>query len=182
MKKLLYIIFAAVLTASVFTMSACGDKAIDIQKPIVATVDTTVSIDNLQSELSKLKDEYNKITKIYDDSLKKSINIYCENYLSFTGSATDNIEKIKDVVSEDYYEELLSQTGHKKSDEKYEQSTGLDKLYYDNNSSPSDSIEVIALCKQTIIYDDNVTTDDVTYVFDMLYKNDKWIINGTETK
>ena len=72
----------------------------------------------------------------------------------------------------------MSQTGHKKSDEDYEQATGLDKLYYGNNSSPSDNIEVIALCKQTVIYDDKVTTSDVTYIFDMLYKSGNWVING----
>lgn len=178
MKKSIYLLLTAVLIISSFTMTACGKDVKEISTPIVATIDTSVNIDSIQSELSELKDKYSNITKLYDKSLKDSINTYCEKYLSFTGSATDNIEKIKDIVSEEYYEDLMSQTGHKKSDEDYEQSTGLNKLYYGNNSSPSDNIEVIALCKQTIIYDDKVTTSDVTYIFDMLYKSDKWVING----
>lgn len=181
MKKSLCILFAAALAFSLFTMSACGKQNKEVPKPIIADTGATADIVSLQSELSESKDKYSDITKIYDKSLEESINTYCEKYLSFSGSATDNIEKIKDVVSNDYYNELLSQTGHEQSDEDYEQSTGLDKLYYDNNSSPSDSIDVIALCKQTVIYDDDVTTDNVNYIFNMLYKNDKWVINGTET-
>lgn len=178
MKKSIYLLLTAILIISTLTMTACGKNTNEISTPLVATIDTSVNIDSIQSELSELKDKYSNITRIYDKSLKESINTYCEEYLSFTGSATDNIAKIKDVVSDEYYQELMSQTGHKKSDDDYEQSTGLDKLYYDNNSSPSDSIEVIALCKQTVIYDDEVTTDNVTYIFDMLYKSGKWVING----
>lgn len=178
MKKTIYLLLTAVLIISSLTMTACTKKSNEISHPLVATLDTGVNIDSIQSELSELKDKYSNITKIYDKSLKDSINTYCEKYLSFTGSATDNAKKIKDVVSDEYYEELMSQTGHKKSDEDYEQSTGLDKLYYGNNSSPSDNIEVIALCKQTVIYDDKVTTSDVTYIFDMLYKSGNWVING----
>lgn len=178
MKKSIYLLLTAVLIISSFTMTACGKNVKEISTPIVATIDTSVNIDSIQSELSEFKDKYSNITRIYDKSLKESINTYCEEYLSFTGSATEKIKKIKDVVSEEYYEELISQTGHKKFDYDYEQSTGLDKLYYDNNSSPSDRIEVIALCKQTVIYDDEVTTGNVTYIFDMLYKSDKWVING----
>lgn len=178
MKKTIYLLLTTALIISSLTMTACSKKSNETSHTLVATLDTGVNIDSLQSELSEVKDKYSNITRIYDKSLKESINTYCEEYLSFTGSATDNAKKIKDVVSDEYYEELMSQTGHKISDKDYEQSTGLNKLYYDNNSSPSDSIEVIALCKQTIIYDDKVTTSDVTYIFNMLYKVGKWVING----
>lgn len=180
MRKIISILFAIVLTVSVFILSSCDKEVNQTQNTAVATIDTAVNIDDLQSELSELKNEYNNIIRIYDDSLEKSINIYCEEYLSFSGSASDNIEKIKDIVTNKYYNELISQTGHKKCDKKYEQSTGLDKLYYDKNLTPSDNIEIVALCKQTVIFNNNVTTNNVIYIFGMVYENDKWIINSTE--
>ncbi len=180
MRKIISILFAIVLTVSAFILSSCNKEINQTPNTAVATIDTAVNINDLQSELSELKDEYNNIIRIYDDSLEKSINTYCEEYLSFSGSASDNIEKIKYIVTNKYYNELISQTGHNKSNKKYEQSTGLDKLYYDKNLSPSDNIEIIALCKQTVIYNNNVTTNNVIYIFDMVYENDKWIINSTE--
>lgn len=168
---------SAVLILSSF-LSGCSKKTNEVPKPNIATTDTSISVEQLQSALTKLETKYDDITKIYDDTLEKSINTYCEKYLSYSDSATENIEKIRNVVTNDYYDELQSQTGHQKSNEDYEQSTGVEHLYYENFSEPFDSVNVLAHCKQTVIYDDEVKTDDSFYTFDMSFENSSWKINS----
>ncbi len=181
MKKILYSLLITSLLVSALTMSACGRKPTEKPLPHTATIDSAVDIEKLQSDYTTLESKYNDVTKIYDDTLEKSINTYCEKYLSYNGSAVDNIKNIKDVVTDTYYSELMSQTGHQKSLDNYEQSTGIVKLYYSNYSSPSDSIEILALCKQTVIYNNEVNTSNAVYTFDMMYKNNRWLINETKT-
>lgn len=178
MKKILYYLLTASLLIS--CLAACSIKSTDSDSTIdtAVTEETAVNIYDLQDKYNQLKSDYDSIAKIYDDTLESSINTYCEKYLSYSGSATDNIDSIKDVITNSYYNELMSQTGHQKYDDDYEQATGLYKIFYENYSSPSDNIEVISLCKQTVILDDKVTTEDAVYIFEMLYENNKWIING----
>lgn len=168
----------SLLAVLAITMSACSNKADNTQISEPTVVATTVSTEKLQSELNELNEKYENIIKIYDQSLKDSINTYCEEYLSYSGSATDNVEKIKDIVTENYYSELQSQTGHQKSDDDYEQSTGVENLYYSDCSSPSDTTDVMAHCKQTIIFDDEVKTLEAYYIFEMIFENGIWKINS----
>lgn len=175
MKKKLILFTSAILLIA--TLSACS-KTDEVSATNIATSDTSINIEQLQSDFSEIENKYNDITKIYDETLEASINEYCEKYLSYTGTATDNIEKVKDIVTDNYYDELQSQTGHQKSDEDYEQSTGVQKLYYENFSEPSDSIDVLAHCKQTVIYYDEVSTYNVFYTFEMKLKSDTWKINS----
>ena len=163
---------------ALFTLSACRNKSNCTSSINNTTANTAPNIEGLQDELSELKDKYNESIKIYEDNLEYAINTYCKNYLSYIGSATDNIEKIKDIVTDDYYSELQSQIGHKKSEDDYEQFTGIEKLYYSNYSSPSESTDILVQCKQTVIFDDEVDTYDVYYVFGMTYEKGIWKVNS----
>lgn len=96
---------------------------------VITTPETTIDIKNLESELSDITDKYNKINKIYDDSLVTTINQYCSNYLSFKGNATDNIDKISDCITQGYMNTLKSQAGHEQQKVDYQQSTGIEKIY-----------------------------------------------------
>ena len=183
MKKVLFILLTLSILISIFSMTGC-DNNVTVTQPIAAssdTVQTTVDIDNIIEENNLLKQELADASKIYDDTLESAVNTYCEKYLSYSGSATDNIYKVENIITESYYNELLSQTGHQKSDDDYEQSTGLDKLYYSENSLPSDNIEVIAICKQTVIYKDEIKNNNVFYTFNLVYDVDKWKINGVDS-
>lgn len=160
-------------------MSACTNQA-NTETPDSASKSTTVSIEEMQIQLSEIKDKYNGIMKMYDDSINSSIDTYCEEYLSYYGSATNNIDKIESIVTESYYSKLQSQTGHQKSDNTYEQSTGVEKLYYSNYSSPTNTINIMAHCKQTVIFNNEVTTSDVGYSFGMVYENNIWKIDSVD--
>ena len=158
-------------------MSACTNQK-NTETPDSAPKTTAVSIEEIQIQLSELKGKYRDIMKMYDNSINSSIDTYCEEYLSYYGSATNNIEKIKNIVTERFYSELLTQKGYLKSDNTYEQSTGVEKLYYSDYSSPTNSINIMAHCKQTVIFNNEVTTSDVGYIFDMEYENNTWRINS----
>lgn len=186
MKKALFILLLLSILISIFSMTGC-DNNVNVTQHIVASADTvqsaTVDIDKIIEENNSLKEELEAANRIYDNSLKNAVNTYCEKYLSYSGSATYNIDKVKNIVTESYYSELLSQLGHAKSDKDkdYEQSTGLDELYYAENSMPSDSIKVFAICKQTVIFDGEVKITDVIYTFYMNYENGIWKINSVDT-
>ncbi len=175
MKKIICIL----LIASTLFMSACTNQT-NTETPDSAPKATTVSIEEIQAQLSELKGKYSDIIKMYDNSINSSIDIYCEEYLSYYGSATNNINKIQSIVTEHFYRELLTQIGHQKPDTTYEQSTGVDNLYYSDYSSPTNSINIMAHCKQTVIFNNEVTTSDVGYIFDMEYENNTWKINSVD--
>ncbi len=186
MKKSLYLLLTASILIFSVTISACNTKSTDTTSTsdtasAESTEESAININELQDEYDNLKTDYDSIIKIYDETLESSIYTYCEMYLSYNGSATDNIEKIKAVITDSFYNELSSQTGYQQSLADYEQSTGLYKLYYENNSSPSDNIEVIGLCKQTVIFDGEVNITDTAYVFGMQYTDNIWKINSVDT-
>lgn len=176
MKKIICIL----LIASTLFMSACTSQ-LNTETPDSASKSTTVSIEEIQTQLSEIKDKYNNIMKMYDESIDSSITTYCEKYLSYYGSATNNINKIQNILTDNYYSKLQSQTGHQKSDNTYEQSTGVEKLYYSDYSSPTNTINIMAHCKQTVIFNNEVTTSDVGYSFGMVYENNIWKIDSVDT-
>lgn len=166
-------------------ISGCG--TLNDTAPITVTTNTNQTNTNqtqnkYKDEYESLKSEYDNLIKIYDEHLSEAINTYCEKYLTYTGNATDNVSKIKDIVSENYYTALKTQEGHKAYDKDYEQATGAEELYYAKPVSPYDSINVAAICKQTIIFDNDVTTNTIIYIFNMKYQNDNWKIDSVEAR
>lgn len=140
----------------------------------------TVSLSELQEENKSLKEKIEKYNMIYQESLEESIETYCKYYLSYTGTAVKNIEKLEPFVTDMYYSELCSKTGHAQNTNNYEQSTAIDTIYYSENSSPSEFIEVMVTCYQSIIYDNTAKTQSAAYIFNMKYIEGKWLINSVE--
>ena len=69
--------------------------------------------------------------------------------------------------------------GHSTYDDNYEQATGLVQLYvsdYEDNGS----FNVMAICSQTIIYNDEVSNSNVTYNFNMGYYDNICKIRSVE--
>ena len=149
---------------------------------------TTVDIEaiqqgyaNLENEYNALQEKYNSTKKIYDGSIEDNITSYCDNMLTYTENiSSDNIRKVKNIVTDTYYNELQSYLGHIQSTKNFEQACGLEALYYSNNSVPSDSTDIIAICKKTAIYDDDVSTETLAYKFNMKYQSDNWLINSVD--
>lgn len=148
---------------------------------VITTPETTIDIKNLESELSDITDKYNKINKIYDDSLVATINQYCSNYLSFKGNATDNIDKISDCVTRAYMNTLKSQAGHEQQKVDYQQSTGIEKKYYSDYSNINGQINILALCSQTVTYNNKVKNIKCAYEFEMFLDNNVWKINNVNS-
>ncbi len=178
MKRKLCIVLVLIITA--LSITACSSGKNNKMPKTVSTI-TEADLEKLENELKQMQIKYDNITRIYDESLTKSINAYCEQYLSYDSLTTKNTDSLKDYVTEDLYIELSSQAGHQKSNEKYEQSTGIDCLYYSDNSAPCDNINVAALCKQTVIYNDKTEIQNAVYIFNMLYQNNEWKINSVES-
>ncbi len=173
------ICFIPILISFILVLSACINQK-STETPDSASKATTVSIEEIQAQLSELKGKSSNIMKMYDNSINSSIDTYCEEYLSYYGSTTNNINKIQSIVTESFYSELLTHTGHQKSDNTYEQSTGVENLYYSDYSSPTNTINIMAHCKQTVIFNNEVTTSDVGYSFGMVYENNTWKINSVD--
>ncbi|MCH5297268.1 MAG: hypothetical protein J1E85_06320 [Ruminococcus sp.] len=190
MKKILII---SIALFSLLSLSSCAkkDKA-DISIPNTASSDTiavtTVNVEaikqdyaNLENEYNALEEKYNDMQKIYDSRIRDNIITYCNNMLTYTDNiSADNIIEVKDIVTDIYYDELQSYLGHIQSNEKFEQACGLETLYYSDNSIPSDSVDIIAICKKTTIYKDDVATETVAYRFNMKYQSENWRINSVE--
>lgn len=189
MKKI-FIVLIALL--SVITLSSCttNDKA-DTSMPNTASADiavTTVDVEAIQQDYADLmnaynalEEKYNNTQKIYNSSIENNIITYCDNMLTYTGSiSADNINKIEEIITDTYYNELQSYLGHIQSTENFEQACGLEALYYSDNSTPSDSIDIIAVCKKTTIYNNDVSTETVAYRFNMKHQSDNWLINSVD--
>ncbi|MGN1468194.1 MAG: hypothetical protein ACI4W1_07790 [Ruminococcus sp.] len=142
---------------------------------------TTVDISELQNENEQLKNNTAELLKIYDNSLQKSIIEFTDIYLSYEGSALNNIDKVKPYVTEDYYSELVSKSGHaKNTNVSYRQSTAIDSIYYSDYSVPSNHCDIAALCYQTTVYNNTSETKTVLYIFNMTYNENSWLIAGVE--
>lgn len=189
MKKILIISIA--LLSILFLCSCAKKDDVNSSIPNTASADsavTTVDIEalqndyaNLENEYNTLQEKYNDTQKIYDSSIENNIITYCDNMLTYTNSiSADNVSKVKDIVTDTYYNELQSYSGHLQSNENFEQACGLEMLYYSDNSTPSDSAEIIAICKKTTIYKEDVSTETLAYKFDMEYQSEKWLINSVE--
>lgn len=190
MKKFLII---SIALFSLLTFCSCTKKDnVDISLPNIASADTiavtTVDVEAIQQDYANLKNEYNSLEekyndtqKIYDSSIKDNIITYCDNMLSYIGNiSADNINDVKSIVTDTYYNELQSYLGHIQSTENFEQACGLEALYYSDNSAPYDSVDIIAICKKTTIYKDDAATETVAYRFNMKYQSDNWFINSVD--
>lgn len=181
MKNMKIVVCAlAILAASAV---GCTDKKEIPPLTTAVSSATTVNYSEIQSELSEMKSKYESVTKIYDGSIEAAINQYCEKYLSFRENSRD-AANIKDVVTENYYKELSVSKGHQteNAENRYEQATGVDSLYFSNYAAPSNEVSVTAFCKQTVIYKNKTTTSDIAYVFELQYTGEKWKIASAATK
>ena len=146
------------------------------KKFIIATV---VITENLQQMIEDLESEKLKYDRLFNIEVKDVIDKYCQLYLSYSGSQSNNISQLKDYLSDDYYNQLQTTIGHSTYDDNYEQATGLVQLYvsdYEDNGS----FNVMAICSQTIIYNDEVSNSNVTYNFYKGYYDNRGKIRSVE--
>lgn len=171
MKRFLLITTAIILCVM---FASCAQRQTGDKEP---TAETAVNIEELQFKINKLENKLSTYDKIYDDSLLNAIGVYCKNYLSFIDSPST--DQISEVVTVDYLSKL-SVTGNKGNNNEYQQATIVDDLFYEKiNQNNPNSIKVVALCQQNIVYQNKSTTTDVYYIFSMQYK-DKWLISNVE--
>lgn len=178
-----FIIATVVISAITVIVTGCGLKD-DTNKTesTTATVTvetTTMNTENLQQRIEELESEKLKYDRLFNIEVKDVIDKYCQLYLSYSGSQSNNISQLKDYLSDDYYNQLQTTIGHSTYDDNYEQATGLVQLYvsdYEDNGS----FNVMAICSQTIIYNDEVSNSNVTYNFNMGYYDNICKIHSVE--
>lgn len=134
-------------------------------------VTTTANTEVLQKEIERLKNENYRYEQLFNIEVANTIDEYAQLYLSYIGSPKDNIPKLKDYLTEDYYNHLLSTIGHSKIDLEFEQSTGILNLFVSDYEFDS-SFNVIALCSQTTLYNNEVSNSNTAYVFKLAYIDD----------
>ncbi|MCH5300764.1 MAG: hypothetical protein J1E56_05530 [Ruminococcus sp.] len=182
MKKFLLILFAIIMLLCSCSAGENTDSTPDtVSTEQLQSTTATADLSSVQNENNKLKESINEMQRIYEDSLYENIKTYTSNYLSYTGSALNNIEKIKSCVTDDYYKKLSSNAGHaRNTNTDYQQSTFVSALFYGDNSIPSNNIKVLALCYQSVINKNISETHTIIYMFDMKYMNNQWLIAGVE--
>ena len=178
MKKILSII-PILLTITLFLSSCLGG----ISSGEANAEETEVNCDYLQSENIRLKNDIEQSNRIYEDSLKSAITTYCKDFLSYDSTVTflERVKKIEDITTKEYYDELLSQSGHTGNVDDYQQATVLDEIYYPDNSNPQTQIKVMAFCFQNIVYSSKSQTHSIYYVFNMEYNDGVWYISGVDS-
>ncbi|MBQ2972376.1 MAG: hypothetical protein IJE16_07505 [Ruminococcus sp.] len=123
----------------------------------------------------------NDVLRIYEESLKTNIELYCEEYLTYQGSPTSELDVIESIITDDYYEQIKATSNYRTEDKDYEQATALNTLYYSDYSTASKNEKVLAQCYQTIIVDNKSTTYNTFYIFNMKYDEEKgWLIDSVE--
>ena len=143
----------------------------------------------LKTELENLKEKINGINTVYEKSLVTAINKYCQNYLSYEQKVdADNVQKIRNYITSDYYNILINQPfneGNIKQGD-YSQQTALHEIYYENISdsmnknSTLSTVNVLSVCYQSVIADNNTNSCCIIYKFKMVYNN-QWLIANVET-
>lgn len=157
---------------------------------------TNISTDNDNTEpdykakASTLENKLDNYNKIYDPKIKKSIDKYCKYFLSFENRIdTRNVKKLKKYLTSDLYDKLLNQPYNENIDKEqgyYLQNTSADKLYYEdisqkNKYSPIiNETEVLAICSQSVVFNNNTTFSYNVYKFKMNYRSNQWLISSIE--
>ncbi len=173
MKRFIYIAIAIIVLLSVL----CGCAS-------TTTTDTNAT-EPLEETKFSSKDntgsDINDVLRIYEESMKDNIELYCEEYLTYQGTPIKNLDAVKDVLSEEYYNQIKSTENYHTEDEDYEQATALNTLYFQDYSSPSSQVEVLALCYQSVIFDNKSNTYNTFFLFKMKYEDGKgWLIDSVE--
>lgn len=167
--KRIYIISTAIVLSIVFLCGCSQNKTSSYSELSTADettkqTETTISIYDMQSEIERLKEENNGYKQLFDDRVKDVINKYAEYYLSYYISPYDNITKLKDCVTEDFYASLNSTAGYEKNSAEFEQATGILEIYSGEHNFDG-SFFVLTVCSQTTIYNNEVTNSKAVYKF-----------------
>lgn len=153
---------------------------------------TKDNLSAIQDKLTTTQNKLNDYDMIYDKEIAQAISKYCKYYLSFNNKpAKERIDKLKRFLTNDYYLLLSSrpyfeENGGLNSDYSFQQSTALDNIFYENikNKIQHDDIilntQVIALCYQTIINNNNAKSCRIAYSFNFTRNANKWLISSVE--
>lgn len=151
-------------------------------------VPTAKSPENNQAEyeLQILKNEINSVNRVYNKSLKTAVDKYCENYLSFSGALDiQNISRLEPYLTPEFYKELANRNYNEGSPRRkgYAQNTSVDELYYENLARKYnqnhffDTIQVLAICYQSVTTPTSSNSKKVIYQFNMKYIDNHWLIH-----
>lgn len=172
MKKLLLLILCLIL----LTLALCGCSNANSNNS-----SETSAISDDTTEPSQGNDPLNEVLKIYEESMENNIRTYCQEYLTYAGSPIENLETIANIITDEHYERIKSTENYQSKDKEYEQATALNTLYFEDYSTPSNSIKVLAQCYQSVIVDNKSTTYNTFYVFNMKYDEQSgWLIDSVE--
>lgn len=171
MKRVLTI-FICIITV---TLIMCGCAKSNVPNTTETQTTNEASPSNLNNE------PLNDMLKIYEESMEDNISLYCENYLTYKGNPFKNLESVKSIITDEHYERIKSTENYQSDDKDYEQATALNCLYYEEYSTPSDTVNVLAQCYQSVIVDNKSTTYNTFYVFNMKYdEQNGWLIDSVE--
>ena len=116
-----FIIATVVISAITVIVTGCGlkddtNKTESTTAPVTVET-TTMNTENLQQRIEELESEKLKYDRLFNIEVKDVIDKYCQLYLSYSGSQSNNISKLKDYLSDDYYNQLQTTIGHSTYDD-----------------------------------------------------------------
>ena len=162
------------LVVLILSLCGCANSNDNMSTEDIATSDENV-------QLTQSNDPLNEVLKIYEESMEANISTYCQEYLTFEGSPIDNLEEVKSIITEEYYEQIKATEHYQSENKDYEQATALNTLYFEDYSTPSEKIKVLALCYQSVVVDNKSTTYNTFYIFNMKYdEQNGWLIDSVE--
>lgn len=173
MKK--YILISLTLIFLLLVLCGCSTPTTTNTQETEPLEETNVSsIDNTGNNI-------NDVLRIYEESMKENIEQYCEEYLTYQGTPIKKLDEVKSILTDEYYKQIKSTENYHSDDKDYEQATALNSLYFQDYSSPSSEVKVLAHCYQSIIVDNESNTYNTFFMFDMKYEDGKgWLINSVE--
>ena len=184
MKKTTLLILITVL---ILLLSGCSSSGKDVSKKnyIDQVLDMTQSPTETIGHISVTEsaDKQTAGSEKEDQAeIQNAISLYCEHFLTYTDSPLNNIEMIKAIVTDDYYQGVKDIMGYiSESEDSYSQAVAVDKFYYDSNPKETDELEVACLCYQNMIVNNNSSTINTFYIFNFIKDPDRgWIINSVD--
>ena len=96
-----FIIATVVISAITVIVTGCGlkddtNKTESTTAPVTVET-TTMNTENLQQRIEELESEKLKYDRLFNIEVKDVIDKYCQLYLSYSGSQSNNISQLKDT-------------------------------------------------------------------------------------
>lgn len=164
--KCLILIISIILIILIFTGCTLMSKKTTADKSTTTAEKTTDTLASTVSSIDK------------NDTIESIISKYCDSYLSEDKHHAKEIDRIKDIVTDSYYNSEKNIESYIHPDKDFEQSTTLKKIYYSTMDQNTKFLSVAALCDQSLLYNNKSSAYSIFYIFDIRYDENKgWLIN-----